>query len=99
MTTPKRNTIRVQILGEEYHLRTQASAADTEAVARYVDAVVREVVHAGTAVETRKAAILACLRLAGELFQARAAAESLAAELEALSRDIRPWLPPSKRHD
>lgn len=97
MTTSRRN-VRVQILAEEYNLRTAASPEETEAIARYVDRVVRDVVQGGV-VETHKAAILACLRIAGELFEARAAAGALASEMEALSEAIRPWLPPSKRHD
>jgi hypothetical protein len=50
-------------------------------------------------VETHKASILAMLRLAGELFQARAEAERLTAEMRALSQQVRPWLPPAKRYD
>jgi hypothetical protein len=50
-------------------------------------------------VESHKAAILAALRIAGELFEARDAAGRLAAQMNELSNEIRPWLPPAKRHD
>jgi hypothetical protein len=50
-------------------------------------------------VETHKAAILACLRVAGELFQARADASAVTEAMAALADEIRPWLPPAKRRD
>lgn len=99
MTAPRRSNVRVHILGEEYNLRTAATPEETQAIARYVDATVREITSAGVVVETHKAAILACLRIAGELFQTRDGRAELAAEMEALSAEIRPWLPPSKRYD
>jgi hypothetical protein len=53
----------------------------------------------GPMVESHKAAILAALRIAGELFEARDEAARLAAQMRELSDEIRPWLPPAKRHD
>ena len=50
-------------------------------------------------VESHKAAILAALRIAGELFEARDEAARLAAQMRELSDEIRPWLPPAKRHE
>jgi len=99
MTTPKRSNVRVHILGEEYNLRSAATPEETEAIARYVDAAIREIAQSGLVVETHKAAILACLRIAGELFQTRDREAALSAEMQALSSEIRPWLPPSRRYD
>ena len=42
---------------------------------------------------------LAALRIAGELFEARDEAARLTTSLRELSDEIRPWLPPAKRHD
>ena len=57
-----------------------------------------ETMESGARIESHKAAILAALRIAGELFEARAQADDLAAEMGALSDEIRPWLPPAKRN-
>lgn len=97
--TARKTSVKVTILGEEYTLRSAASAEETQAVARYVDQSIRELMQSGLVVETHKASILAMLRLAGELFRARAEADRLAAEMRALSQQIRPWLPPAKRYD
>jgi hypothetical protein len=37
--------------------------------------------------------------MAGELAQVQAEAAELAAQMTALSQEIRPWLPPAKRYD
>ena len=96
--TAKRASVRVTILGDEYTLRTQASPEETHAVARQVDSTIREIMQAGV-VESHRAAILACLRMAGELMQAREEHRALDEEMSLLSQEIRPWLPPAKRYD
>lgn len=78
----KKSLVRVQILGEEYSLRTDASAEHTRAVAEYLDRAVRSVVNAGMVVETQKAAILAALQITSELFEARADADGARAAAE-----------------
>lgn len=99
MSARKTTSVRVTILGEEYTLRSATSAEETQAVAKHVDRSIREIMQSGLVVETQKASILAMLRMAGELFQARAEAERLAGEMRALSQQVRPWLPPAKRYD
>jgi cell division protein ZapA (FtsZ GTPase activity inhibitor) len=103
MTRPKategKTSVRVTILGDEYPLRSATSAEETLAIAKQVDQSIREIMQSGLVVETHKAAILACLRMAGELAEARAAAASLSEQMTALSQEIRPWLPPAKRYD
>jgi cell division protein ZapA (FtsZ GTPase activity inhibitor) len=97
--TDFRNTVKVEILSDEYAIRSAASPEETRKVAAYVDAAIRDVMKSGMVVETHKAAILACLRIAAELFEARARADALTDTMAALSDEIRPWLPPAKRHD
>lgn len=99
MTARRTTSVKVTILGEEYTLRSAASAEETQAVARHVDQSIRQIMQSGLVVETHKASVLAMLRLAGELFQARAEAERVAAEMRALSQQVRPWLPPGKRYE
>lgn len=96
--TAKNTSVRVTIMGDDYTLRSAASAEDTQAIALIVDQQIREIMQSGI-IETHKAAILACLRLAGEVFQARADAKLTEEELASLSDEIRPWLPPAKRYD
>lgn len=96
MTT--KHSVRVTILGDEYTIRSATSPEETKAVAQQVDASIREIMQAGV-VETHKAAILACLRMAGQVMEAEGRADGVADELRALSQEIRPWLPPAKRHD
>lgn len=94
----KKNVVNVTIQGAEYTLRTETSPDDARAIAEYVDQVISETMESGARIESHKAAILAALRIAGELFEARAQADELAAEMGALSDEIRPWLPPAKRN-
>lgn len=91
--------VRVRIVGEEYTLRTEASPQHTQAVAEHVDRTIRAIMSGGGTVETHKAAILAALQITDELFRERAAAVSIAGEIQALASDIRPLLPPTKRED
>ena len=94
----KKNVVSVTIQGAEYTLRTETSPEHTRAVAEYVDSVISETMESGARIESHKAAILAALRIAGELFEERSQSESLAADMAALSDEIRPWLPPAKRN-
>lgn len=94
-----KTVVRVRIVGEEYTLRTEATAAHTEAVAQHVDKTIRAILSSGATVETHKAAILAALQITDELLKERAASESIASDLRQLASDIRPLLPPAKRGD
>ena len=87
--TAKKNSVRVRILGEEYTVRTDASPERTREVAHYFDRAVRQVLSTGHVGETHRAAILAGLQIAGELFEARDTAEELTSSLRALAHDVR----------
>ena len=97
--TRAKSSVKVIILGDEYPLRSATSPEETQAIAKQVDASIREIMQSGLVVETHKAAILACLRMAGELAQAQAELRALSDQMTALSQEIRPWLPPAKRYD
>jgi cell division protein ZapA (FtsZ GTPase activity inhibitor) len=94
----KKNVVNVTIQGAEYTLRTETSPEHARAVAEYVDQVIGETMESGARIESHKAAILAALRIAGELFEERDRASELAADMAALSDEIKPWLPPAKRN-
>jgi cell division protein ZapA (FtsZ GTPase activity inhibitor) len=97
--TKAKTAVKVTILGDEYMLRSATSAEETQVIAKQVDRSIREIMQSGLVVETHKAAILACLRMAGELAQLQADAARLSDQMTALSEEIRPWLPPAKRYD
>ncbi|MEO8194769.1 MAG: cell division protein ZapA [Gemmatimonadales bacterium] len=95
--TSRKNVVNVTIHGAEYTLRTETSPEHTRAVAAYVDQVISETMDSGARIESHKVAILAALRIAGELFEVREQADALEADMASLSEEIRPWLPPAKR--
>jgi len=95
----KKNVVKVTILGGEYSLRTETTPERALAVAAYLDEAITDAMHAGAIVEPHRAAILAALRIAGELFDERDESARLVSDMRELSDEIRPWLPPAKRHD
>ena len=95
----RRTSVRVSILGDDYAIRTEASAAHTREVAEHVDRTIRRIIATGTVVETHKAAILAALQITDELFRARAESQQVTEAMLALSDEVRRWLPPGKRAD
>ncbi|MHB1225208.1 MAG: cell division protein ZapA [Gemmatimonadaceae bacterium] len=93
----RKQVVKVEILDEEYSLRSDASPEHTRAVAAHVDAAIRRVMHGGSVVETHKVAILAALQIADELFRTRAALGDAAGGIGQLGDEVRRWLPPDKR--
>jgi cell division protein ZapA len=92
-----RTSVRVQILGDEYTIRTDAPAAHTRDVAAHVDQIIRQILSSGMVVETHKAAILAALQITDELFRAREDARQIAGRMQGLGAEVKRWLPPAKR--
>lgn len=95
----RKTVVRVQIVGEEYTIRTEASLEHTRAVAQYVDQAIRQVLNSGSVVESHKAAILAALQITDQLFQARDAQQDVAKTMRALSADVQRWLSPGRTAD
>jgi cell division protein ZapA len=95
----RKNSVKVTILDEEYSIRSSATPEHTKAVAEHVDRAIRQIMQSGHVVDTQRAAILAALQITGEMFDAREASYSVAGDMRRLADEIRPWLPPSKRHD
>jgi cell division protein ZapA len=88
----KRNSVRVTILNEDYNIRSDASSEHTREVAQYVDRAIRQVMSAGLVVESSRAAILAALQIAGELFEAREQTNQLTQSIRTLTEETRPLL-------
>ena len=93
----KKNVVRVNIVGEEYSIRSDASVEHTESVARYVDQAIRRIRSNAPPVESHKVAILAALQITDELFRLRDSSDQVTSGMRGLSNDVRRWLPPTKR--
>jgi cell division protein ZapA len=89
--------VKVKIGSEEYALRSDRSEEYTRSVAQHVDRALQDVLGAGAIVESQKAAILAALAIADELFQARHTQAELSQRLERLTQELSRLLPPAKR--
>jgi cell division protein ZapA len=95
----RKHSVKVEILGESYAIRTEAAPEHTRAVAEHLDKAIRQILAGGSVIEANRAAILAALQITSELFQARDASAALAASLQGLSAEVRRMLPPTKRGD
>ena len=95
----KKASVKVEILGESYLLRTEAAPEHTRAVAEYLDKSIRQILSGGSVIEANRAAILAALQITSELFQAREAHGALVGAMQGLSSDVRRLLPPGKREE
>ena len=97
--TAKKTSIKVEILGESYAIRSDAAPEHTKAVAEYLDKAIRQILAGGSVIEVNRAAILAALQITSELFVAREASASVTAAMQDLSAEVRRMLPPAKRGD
>jgi cell division protein ZapA len=95
----KKTSIKVEILGESYAIRSEAAPEHTKAVAEHLDRAIRQILSSGSVIEANRAAILAALQITSELFQERDANQSVTAAMQSLSGDVRRMLPPAKRGD
>jgi cell division protein ZapA len=78
MSTPEKTVVSVLIAGDEYKLRAEATPEYTRECARYVDATITEITRSSRSVmEPHKAAILAAMSLADQLFQTRSELDAL----------------------
>ena len=93
----KRSSVKVTIVGQELTIRSEASPEHTRDVAAYVDKTIRGIMNSGAVVESSRAAILAALQITDELFRARNAQRAVNESMDALSSEVRRWLPPAKR--
>jgi len=95
----KKTSVKVEILGESYAIRSDAAPEHTRAVAEHLDRSIRQILAGGSVIEANRAAILAALQITSELFQERDANEAITSAMHSLSGDVRHMLPPAKRGD
>jgi cell division protein ZapA len=89
--------VKVSVAGEEVTIRSEQPAEHSRAVAQHVDESIRRIQEQSPMVDAGKAAILAALQIADELFRTRGDAERGTERLESTMEDIRRMLPPAKR--
>ena len=97
--TGKKTSVKVEILGESYAIRSEADPEHTRAVAQHLDRSIRQILASGAVIEVNRAAILAALQITSELFLEREANQSITASMQELSGEVRRLLPPAKRGD
>jgi cell division protein ZapA len=97
--TGKKTSVKVEILGESYAIRSEADSEHTRAVAQHLDRSIRQILAGGAVIEANRAAILAALQITSELFLEREANQSITAAMQELSGEVRRLLPPAKRGD
>jgi cell division protein ZapA len=95
--SPDRKLVKVRIGSEDYALRSDRPEEYTRAVAEHVDRALREILASGAIVESHKAAVLAALAIADELFQERRIQADMAERLARLTVELARLLPPAKR--
>jgi cell division protein ZapA (FtsZ GTPase activity inhibitor) len=77
----EKTVVSVIIAGDEYNIRAEATPEYTRECARYVDATITDITRASRGVmDPHRAAILAALSLADQLFQTRREWETMQAQ-------------------
>jgi cell division protein ZapA len=97
MTMAPKHSTKIQILNEEFTIRSDTPPEHTRAVAEYLDGVARQVMSGGNIVESNRGVILAALRVTAELFEERQASQSVSGSMKQLAGEVRRLLPPAKR--
>jgi len=93
----KKTSIKVEILGESYAIRSEAAPEHTRAVAEHLDRSIRQILASGAVIEANRAAILAALQITSELFQERESNQAITSAMQGLAAEVRRMLPPAKR--
>lgn len=82
---PAKTVITVQIAGEEYKIRTDATPEYTQECAAYVDRMISAILEQGSTLQASRAAILGALAITDELFRAQRQVEAVRAENDQLA--------------
>lgn|SRR5574341_471376 len=85
-------TIKVNIYGEEYPIKSEADISYVEEVASYVDKKMKEVADKLPQNSPAKVAVLAALNIADELYKEREEKERELSEVEKKASHLLEWL-------
>ncbi len=83
------NSIKVNIAGNEYTIKSDLDVEQIEAVAGYVNEKISDIGSGQTSRERYRIAILAAIQIAGELFEERAEGEKHSETLEQFNNKTR----------
>ncbi|HVP35461.1 MAG TPA: cell division protein ZapA [Terriglobales bacterium] len=88
----KKQSIKVNIYGQEYPIRSDADATYVQQIAEYVDRKMKEVAEKVPARIHSQLAVLTALNIADELFKERADKEKKLSEVEEKTQSLIEWL-------
>lgn len=71
-----KQSVSVSILGQEFHLRSTASAEQVHNVAAFVEEQISQVTTSGRAIDTMQAAILALFNVSADYLEGQAAGQN-----------------------
>jgi cell division protein ZapA len=88
----EKHTVKVNIFGSEYPIKSEADPEYVKRVAKYVDRKMREISDKVDIRSPSKVAILAALNITDELFREKADKDKTFAEVEDRTAELAEWL-------
>jgi cell division protein ZapA len=88
----EKHTVKVNIFGGEYPIKSEADPEYIEKVAKYVDRKMREISEKVDIRSTAKVAILAALNITDQLFREKADKDKALSEVEDRTAELAEWL-------
>ena len=88
----KKQSIKVNIYGQDYPIRSDADATYVQQIAEYVDQKMKEVAEKVPARIHSQLAVLTALHIADELFKEREDKEKKLSEVEEKTQSLIEWL-------
>ena len=88
----EKHTVKVNIFGSEYPIKSEADPEYIKRVAKYVDRKMREISDKVDIRATAKVAILAALNITDELFREKDDKDKRLSEVEDRTAELAEWL-------
>jgi len=88
----KKQTVRVNIMGEDYPIKADVDKSYVLQVANYVDSKMQEVANRISVHSPVKVAVLAALNIADELFKERLDKDKKLSDIEERAQSLLQWL-------
>ncbi len=85
-------TVKVNIFGNEYPIKSEADPEYIKRVAKYVDRKMREISEKVNISSAAKVAVLAALNITDELFREKADKDKALAEVDDRTAELAEWL-------
>ena len=88
----EKHTVKVNIFGNEYPIKSEADQEYIKRVAKYVDRKMREISEKVDISSAAKVAVLAALNITDELFREKADKDKALAEVDDRTAELAEWL-------